>query len=595
MTLPFLVARSRCSRPLVAQAVASLRAGLAICWSSGAPLHLALTALRSGPGSDRARPRTRCCGFDVLGLALPVGHQRALSGSIALHAYRTCWSGHARRTRPRRIASSRACSAFLSAMTLVTARSNLALHVGGGRGNDARERAARSISTSGAGALEATWKYLLICSVGIALALLGTFFLGIAASGSPRERRGLTLSAMTQAAPCDGARVAQGRVRPGARRLRHQDGAGAPSYVAARHAQPGAVAGVRSALGSALELRVSRRSCASTRCASPPGNPRSRRRCCCCSASSRWAWRAPFIGTSGDYKRLFAYSSIENMGIMAVGVGTGRRRELRAMFHAVNHSLCKAGLFFLAGNVLRAYGTTTARDVRGVFRRLAADRRALMAALLLAIGGAPPFGPFWSEFMIFQSAMRRPASRGWACSSSRLLAIAFLGHGGRAVARCCRGLPPSSGRAPQRAGAVGATAAGHGVRNAPRPGHLTFRRALDACPARGGVTAGRMTNTVCPRRLGRQSSMNDVPITWCSNGTAVRSPMSARPPDLRSKVMRRPVRTGWPTGRAVRPAPAGVARRSANSSPSSPRDAGGRLGPVAHAGPAGRRLPGAVP
>ena len=51
------------------------------------------------------------------------------------------------------------------------------------------------------GALEATWKYLLLCSVGIALALLGTFFLGIAASGTAGSGAGLTLSALMKAAP----------------------------------------------------------------------------------------------------------------------------------------------------------------------------------------------------------------------------------------------------------------------------------------------------------------------------------------------------------------------------------------------------------
>jgi hydrogenase-4 component F len=132
-----------------------------------------------------------------------------------------------------------------------------------------------------------------------------------------------------------------------------------------------------------------------------------------------------FLIGQGDYKRLFAYSSIENMGIMAIGVGLGGAASYGAMFHAVNHSLCKAGLFFLAGNVLRSYGTTSAREVRGIFRRIPFTG-ILMAALLLAIGGAPPFGPFWSEFLIFQTAMRGPHA--WlGILFFALLAVAFLG------------------------------------------------------------------------------------------------------------------------------------------------------------------------
>jgi hydrogenase-4 component F len=135
-----------------------------------------------------------------------------------------------------------------------------------------------------------------------------------------------------------------------------------------------------------------------------------------------------FMVGQGDYKRLFAYSSVENMGMMAVGVGLGGAASYGAMFHAVNHSLCKAGLFFLAGNVLRAFGTTSAREVRGVLQRLPVTG-ILMMALFLAIGGTPPFGPFWSEFLIFQSALNGPHA--WlGVLFIVLLGVAFLGMAG---------------------------------------------------------------------------------------------------------------------------------------------------------------------
>jgi hydrogenase-4 component F len=129
-----------------------------------------------------------------------------------------------------------------------------------------------------------------------------------------------------------------------------------------------------------------------------------------------------------DYKRLLAYSSVENMGILAVGVGIGGAATFGAMLHALNHSLCKAALFLLAGNVLRAYGTTEAGEVRGVLRRLPTSG-VLLTLGLLAIGGSPPFGPFMSELLIFQFAMR--GSHPWfGILLVVLIGIAFLGMAG---------------------------------------------------------------------------------------------------------------------------------------------------------------------
>jgi hydrogenase-4 component F len=134
-----------------------------------------------------------------------------------------------------------------------------------------------------------------------------------------------------------------------------------------------------------------------------------------------------FMVRQRDYKRLFAYSSVENMGVLAVGVGLGGGAAMGALLHAVNHSVAKAGLFLVAGNVLRAYGTTRAADVRGAFRRLPASGP-LLALLFLAVGGVPPFGPFWSVLLVFQGAVTQSAWLGVAFIG--LLAVAFLGMAG---------------------------------------------------------------------------------------------------------------------------------------------------------------------
>jgi hydrogenase-4 component F len=132
-----------------------------------------------------------------------------------------------------------------------------------------------------------------------------------------------------------------------------------------------------------------------------------------------------FLIRQRDYKRLLAYSSVENMGIISLGLGLGGSATYGALLHAVNHSVCKAGLFLLAGNVLREFGTTDSGAVRGVWRRLPLSG-ALLMALLLAIGGSPPFGPFWSKFIIFRAAM--DGTHPWiGIAFALLVGIAFLG------------------------------------------------------------------------------------------------------------------------------------------------------------------------
>jgi hydrogenase-4 component F len=108
----------------------------------------------------------------------------------------------------------------------------------------------------------------------------------------------------------------------------------------------------------------------------------------------------------GHFKRLLAYSSVEHMGILALGVGLGGNAVFGAMLHTVNHSLAKAMLFLLAGNILKHYRTTSSHDVRGM-RRTMPLTAALWTAGFLAIAGSPPFGLFVSEFSILQAMLHQ--------------------------------------------------------------------------------------------------------------------------------------------------------------------------------------------
>jgi hydrogenase-4 component F len=125
---------------------------------------------------------------------------------------------------------------------------------------------------------------------------------------------------------------------------------------------------------------------------------------------------AVFILGQADFKRMLAYSSVEHMGILALGVGLGGAGVFGAVLHAVNHSLTKAALFLVAGNILTAYGTKSVSEVRGVCRVLPLSG-VLWVAGFLAITGSPPFGPFLSEFTILKAALDQ---------GSTLIAIAYL-------------------------------------------------------------------------------------------------------------------------------------------------------------------------
>lgn len=108
---------------------------------------------------------------------------------------------------------------------------------------------------------------------------------------------------------------------------------------------------------------------------------------------------AIFIVGQGHYKRMLAYSSVEHMGILALGAGVGGAATYSVMLHAVNHSLTKCMLFLLAGNILSHYHTLSSYDARGL-RWTMPITAALWIAGFFAIAGSPPFGLFVSEFSL---------------------------------------------------------------------------------------------------------------------------------------------------------------------------------------------------
>ena len=134
---------------------------------------------------------------------------------------------------------------------------------------------------------------------------------------------------------------------------------------------------------------------------------------------------ALFIVRQRGIKRLMAYSSIEHMGVVALGFGFGGvLGVVGALYHMLNHSLNKSLMFFGAGNMMRAYGT---KDISGI-RHVAShfpSAGALWLAGAIAITGAPPFGLFLSEFTIMRAGL---ASFSWAVyAMAVLLIVIFIG------------------------------------------------------------------------------------------------------------------------------------------------------------------------
>jgi hydrogenase-4 component F len=116
---------------------------------------------------------------------------------------------------------------------------------------------------------------------------------------------------------------------------------------------------------------------------------------------------ALFIVRQTGIKRLMAYSSVEHMGVIALGFGFGGPLGVAgALYHMLNHSLNKSAMFFGAGSVMRAYGTKRIRSIHSVMLQFPV-LGGLWLAGAVAITGAPPFALFLSELTIIRAGLAR--------------------------------------------------------------------------------------------------------------------------------------------------------------------------------------------
>jgi len=251
--------------------------------------------------------------------------------------------------------------------------------------------------------LEAAWKYFVLCSVGIAFALIGTVFL----YASTLKVAGVTGNTLNWSVIVREA----GRLDPMFVRLSFLFalvGYGCKMGLAPLHnwlpdAHSEAPTPVSALLSGVLlncaGYAIIRYYSIASRCLGPALVSPTLLALGLISVTVA----AFFIVVQTDLKRLLAYSSVEHMGIVAIGLGLGPDGVYAALFHAVNHAVAKALLFLAAGQVLLGYRTRLIARIQGILTTARPTALALGSGSL-AIVGLPPFATFLSEFLILRAA-----------------------------------------------------------------------------------------------------------------------------------------------------------------------------------------------
>ena len=326
-------------------------------------------------------------------------------------------------------------------------------------------------------AIEAAWKYVVICSAGIALALLGTIVLNFAASRAPGAAVGLDLTALaTHASTLD----------PGVTRIAVALlilGLGTKAGLAPLHAwlpdahsqAPAPVSALMSGVLLSVAFYAILRVKVIADAALGPGFART---LLAVMAVASLLVAASLLLAQRDYKRMLAYSSIEHLGLVALGAAIGGPLATAAvLLHILGHGLAKSVLFLGAGRILQVTGTSRIDEVRG----LAARHPVLAGSVgagVLALIGLPPFSLFASELGIARAGFT--GGMGWVTAVALVLvlviAAALIGH----TSRMLLGEPPDG------PGAATTT------RHLPRPTAVALVGGLLACAALG-VTAGPLS------------------------------------------------------------------------------------------------------
>jgi hydrogenase-4 component F len=268
-------------------------------------------------------------------------------------------------------------------------------------------------------AVEAAWKYVMICSTGIALALLGLLVLNAAAAhaGAPA---GLDLTRLVAAAP----HLDRGVTRIAVALL--LVGFGAKAGLAPLHAwlpdAHGQAPAPVSALMSGVLLSVAFYAILRVKAIADPAlGAGYARTLLVILALASLLLAASLLIRQRDYKRMLAYSSIEHMGLLALGAAAGSPLAIAAvLLHMLGHGLAKGSLFISAGRVLQLTGTHRIEEVRALAGR-APQLAGCLGLGVLALLGFPPFSLFASELGVVRAGFA--SGLGWVTALALALVL----------------------------------------------------------------------------------------------------------------------------------------------------------------------------
>jgi len=273
--------------------------------------------------------------------------------------------------------------------------------------------------------IEAAWKYVVLCSVGVGIAFLGTICVYAAAIATAPDTAGARAALDWTYLSEHGAQLDPSlmRLSAGLILLGFGTKAGlAPMHAWLPDAHSQAPAPV-SALMSGVLLSVAfygiLRYKSIFDAALGPGYVRT---LLLIAALGSLALAAVLLIGQRDYKRLLAYSSIEHMGLIALGTAIGGRLALAAvLLHILGHGLAKAVAFCGAGQLLHRTGSPLIAEVRGALSS-APTAAALLGVAVVALLGLPPFALFASELALARAGFA--AGLGWAVALAFVLVLA---------------------------------------------------------------------------------------------------------------------------------------------------------------------------
>lgn len=293
--------------------------------------------------------------------------------------------------------------------------------------------------TGSKASVEASWKYILICSVGIALAFVGTvlgYFDYIHLAGESESA--LNWTSLMAAAPAMHPRVVElafvfiliGYGTKAGLAPMH-------TWLPDAHAEaPAPLSAMMSGVLLAVALYAIIRWKAVVGAA--VGSTLPDRLLLVLGLASLAIAALSLVGQR-HYKRLLAYSSIEHTGLMCLGLGLGPLGAFAALLHLVNHAVAKSMMFFLSGRILDRYRTTELGGVSGLLRAMPVTG-GLFASGMLALVGLPPFGMFLSKFALVRAGFA--TGHPWLMAAVlALLLIAFVALLSQ-VHRMLYGAPP---------------------------------------------------------------------------------------------------------------------------------------------------------